>query len=64
MLGLINSALIRPILFTSPVSLSKEDFIALREEMTQFIKNFLEKIKDSPAEDIACFNLDFFWIKK
>lgn len=52
------------LMFTSPVSLSKDDFLLLREEMTQFIKSFLEKIKESPAEDIACFNLDFFWIKK
>jgi uncharacterized protein (TIGR02147 family) len=52
------------LMFTSPVSLSAEDFTKLREQLAEFIKNFLETVKASPAEDIACLNLDFFWIKK
>lgn len=52
------------LLFTGPVSLSKKDFEKLREEMIVFIKNFLDTVHASPAEEIACMNLDFFWIKK
>lgn len=52
------------LMFSGPVSLSREDFELLREEMAQFIQNFLKKVHQSEAEEIACFNLDFFWIKK
>ena len=52
------------LMYTSAVSLSRSDFEILREEMVVFIRNFLDKVKASPAEEIACFNLDFFWIKK
>ena len=52
------------LMYTAPVSLSRKDFEGLREEMALFIKSFLDRVHASPAEDIACFNLDFFWIKK
>lgn len=52
------------LMYTALVSLSRKDFDTLREEMTVFIKNFLDRVHESPAEEIACFNLDFFWIKK
>lgn len=52
------------LMYTAPVSLSKKDFELLREEMILFIKKFLEKVHQSPAEEVACFNLDFFWISK
>lgn len=53
----------KELMYTAPVSLSKDDFELLREEMVEFIKKFLEKVHASPAEEIACFNMDFFWIK-
>ena len=52
------------LMYTATISLSKKDFELLREEMVQFIKKFLDTIHASPAEEIACLNLDFFWIKK
>lgn len=52
------------LMYTAPVSLSKNDFESLREEMVGFIKKFLAKVHESPAEEIACLNLDFFWIKR
>ena len=58
--GLSDSEL----MYTAPVSLSDADFRLLREEMVSFIDKFLERVHASPAEDIACFNLDFFKIKK
>ncbi len=57
---LLNSEL----MFTAPVSLSKKDFDNLREEMISFVKKFLETVHASPAEEVACLNLDFFWVKK
>ena len=51
------------LMYTAPVSLSEEDFAALRESMVQFIKTFLAKVHASPSEEVACFNLDFFWVK-
>lgn len=51
-------------MYTSQVSLSVEDFHLLRERMAQFIKSFLETVHASPAEEVACFNLDWFWIRK
>lgn len=52
------------LMFTSPVSLSKNDFTVLREKMVLLVKDFLETVKLSPEEEIACLNLDFFWIRK
>ena len=53
----------KELMYTAPVSLSEEDFAVLRESMLQFIKSFLAKVHASPAEEVACFNLDFFWVK-
>ncbi len=52
------------LMYSANFSVSKKDFNRLREEMIQTIQRFLSIVKDSPAEDIAQFNLDFFWIKK
>jgi uncharacterized protein (TIGR02147 family) len=52
------------LMYTVNVALSIEDFSLLREEMVGFIKTFLEKVYPSPSEEIACLNLDWFWIKK
>lgn len=52
------------LMYTVNVSLSKKDFELLREEMVQFIDKFLKTVYPSPAEEIACFNVDFFWIRK
>lgn len=52
------------LMFTSPVSISREDFEILRERIIAFIKNFLDTVHASPADEIACLNVDFFWVKK
>lgn len=53
----------RELLFTAPLSISKKDFDALREELAAFIKKVYAVAKDSPAETIACMNLDFFFVE-
>ena len=51
------------LMYTVQVSLSKKDFQKLREEMVQFIKQFLDTVYPSPAEEIANLNIDWFWIR-
>jgi hypothetical protein len=52
------------LMYTGLVSLSYSDFEKLRGEMLDFVQKFLRTVHDSPAEDTACFNLDFFWIDR
>jgi uncharacterized protein (TIGR02147 family) len=53
----------KELMYTAPISISEADFALLRESMIDFIKGFLQTVKHSPAEELACFNLDFFWLK-
>jgi len=41
---------------------NRKDFKLFREELVQVIQKFVTFIKDSPAEEVAQFNIDFFWI--
>jgi uncharacterized protein (TIGR02147 family) len=50
------------LMYSVNVSLSKKDFQKLREEMVVFIREFLKTVHESPAEDLAQLNLDFFWV--
>lgn len=50
-------------MYTVNVSLSLDDFARLREKMVVFIEEFLETVYASPAQEIACLNLDWFWIR-
>lgn len=52
----------KELMFTSPVSISLDDFDRLREELAEFIKKFLQTVHSSREEDIACLNIDFFWM--
>jgi uncharacterized protein (TIGR02147 family) len=53
----------KELMFTSPMSLSRQDFGKLREMIAELLKNTSEVVKDSPAEDVACLNVDLFWVK-
>lgn len=63
-IGASESLTAQELMYTTNVSLSKKDFEILREEMVVFIKDFLKTVHASPAEEVACFNLDFFWVRK
>ncbi len=52
------------LMFTSPISLSKEDFEKIRTRILEVVKEASQIVKASPAEDVACFNVDLFWIRK
>ena len=51
------------LMYTAPISISKKDFDTVREKLLQIIKEVTEVALKSEAENIACFNLDFFWLK-
>ena len=51
------------LMYTVNVALSKKDYARLREDLAVFIKKFLEEVYPSPSEEIACLNLDWFWIR-
>jgi uncharacterized protein (TIGR02147 family) len=50
------------LMYSVNISLSQEDFKKLRESMVEFIQKFLKTVHASPAEEVAQFNLDFFWL--
>jgi uncharacterized protein (TIGR02147 family) len=50
------------LMYSVNFSLSRADFKRLREHMVEFIQNFLKTVHASPEEDVAQFNLDFFWL--
>jgi uncharacterized protein (TIGR02147 family) len=51
------------LMFTSPFSIAKKDFKKVRELFVETLKHFSETVKDSPSEEIACLNIDLFWIR-
>lgn len=55
---------VEEMMFTSPFSVSLADFQKIREMLVETIKATSKTIKDSPAEDIACMNIDLFWIRR
>lgn len=46
--------------FTSPMSIAKKDFDAIREKLNVALKEVVDIAKDSSAEEIVCLNIDFF----
>lgn len=48
--------------YTGLVSLSEKDFMQLRKNMNDFIKECLNTVHESNPETMACMNLDFFKI--
>ncbi len=49
------------LMVSSPFSISKSDFSKLKQMLLDFVENSSEIIRESPADDVACFNLDLFW---
>ncbi|MBL7544431.1 MAG: TIGR02147 family protein [Bdellovibrionaceae bacterium] len=50
-------------MFTSTLSLSRKDFERLREHLATLIKTTSDLMKETQPEDVACLNIDFFWVK-
>lgn len=47
--------------FTAPMSISKKDFLLIREKIVKLIQEAIEVAKASEAEDLATLTIDFFW---
>ncbi len=46
--------------YSSPMSLSKEDRLKIREELLQAIDKVLKKVHKSKEEELVCLNIDWF----
>ena len=50
------------LMYSANVSMSRADFDRFREELAQVVQRFQAIVKDSPAEEIAQLNIDFFFV--
>lgn len=48
--------------YSGVISLSKEDYEWVRERLSHLLKDIVDKLKDSPDEQLACLNFDWFQI--
>jgi len=49
-------------MYTGNFSLSKKDFLKIREELVASLQRVIETVKESPAEELANLNIDLFWM--
>lgn len=49
-------------MYTGNFSLSKKDFLKIREELVASLQKVIKTVQDSPAEELANLNIDFFWM--
>jgi uncharacterized protein (TIGR02147 family) len=50
----------KTLFYTCPMSLSAETKNQIRALLVQTIQDLLAKVKDSPSEELACLNIDWF----
>jgi len=50
------------LMYSANFSIAQKDFEVFREELVQLIKRFLTIVEKSPAEKVAQFNMDLFWL--
>ena len=48
--------------YTLPASLAAKDFVQIKKKLIRLIEETNQTIKDSPAEDAYCLNIDWFHI--
>lgn len=48
--------------FSAPVTLAEKDIVAVKKMCLDLIQSMSQKINDSPAETLACVNIDWFRI--
>lgn len=56
----MDSRTTEELFFTSPMSIARKDFDAIREKINFVIKEIVDIAKESKAEEIVCLNIDFF----
>lgn len=50
-------------MFTGPMSVSKKDLAVIRQKLLDSIRESMDIVKSSEADDVACLNIDLFWVK-
>lgn len=50
------------LMYTAQVTLSRADFARIREELVRAIDVATKIVTPSPAEDLACLHIDWFWL--
>lgn len=53
----------KELMFTAPFSVSKADFELLREDFLEAIQKLYKRVGDTDPEEVACVNVDLFWVK-
>lgn len=51
------------LMVTSPFSVSRKDFVRIKELLLDFIAESSKVIQKTDPVDLACFNLDLFWLE-
>jgi uncharacterized protein (TIGR02147 family) len=51
------------LVFTSPVSLSRKDYEKIRARILQMIQEISDTVRESPAELVVCWNMDWFELR-
>ncbi len=46
--------------FSAPVTIAKKDILTIKKKCLDFIQEVSKTVKDSPAEELACINIDWF----
>ena len=54
----------RSLHYTSPMTLSTEDFIQIREMLMETINSIKKRLDPSPSEEMVCLNIDWFPVRK
>jgi hypothetical protein len=50
--------------YTGPMTLSVETMREIRKDLIELIDKTVRKIEPSPAEELACMNIDWFKVRK
>lgn len=50
-------------IYSAPFSVSRKDFERIKIRLIHELDAAVKVIKDSSAEDVACLNIDLFWVK-
>jgi uncharacterized protein (TIGR02147 family) len=50
-------------MFTTSLSVSRADFARLRETLADFVKMTSRVIRETDPDEVACVNLDLFWVR-
>jgi hypothetical protein len=50
-------------MFTGSLSIGREDFRKVREQIVQLISSVSSFVKDPEPQDLAVFQVDLYWIR-